>query len=123
MSKELSPLEALEKIIQYNDLKNPVRGQTELIDIIEKALKEHNRVLVANIKLGSENNVLHTTIDKLNEWLAKYEIVSKIIKEKGVNVYIFLLCASLEDYKKTVENFDWRKLTQEEYDFLKEVLL
>lgn len=32
-------LEALEKIIQYNDLKNPVRGQTELIDTIETELK------------------------------------------------------------------------------------
>lgn len=45
----------------------------------------------------------------------------EIIKEKEVNVFIFLHSGDLETYNDMVE--DNRKLTQEEYDFLKEVLL
>ena len=44
----------------------------------------------------------------------------KIIKEKEVNVFIFLHSGDLETYNDMVE--DNRKLTQEEYDLLKEVL-
>lgn len=33
-------LEALERIIRYNDLRNPVRGQIGLVDLIETELKE-----------------------------------------------------------------------------------
>ena len=45
----------------------------------------------------------------------------EIIKEKKVNVFIFLHSGDLETYNDMVE--DNRKLTQEEYDLLKEVLL
>lgn len=45
----------------------------------------------------------------------------EIIKKKEVNVFIFLHSSDLETYNDIVE--DDRKLTQEEYDLLKEVLL
>ncbi len=44
-----------------------------------------------------------------------------IIKEKQVNVFIFLHSGDLETYNDMVEYN--RKLTQKEYDLLKEVLL
>lgn len=47
--------------------------------------------------------------------------VLAIIKEKEANVFIFLHSGDLETYNEMVE--DNRKLTQEEYDLLKEVLL
>lgn len=47
--------------------------------------------------------------------------VLAIIKEKEVNVFIFLHSGDLETYNDMVE--DNRKLTQEEYELLKEVLL
>ena len=47
--------------------------------------------------------------------------VLEIIKEKEVNVFIFLHSGDLETYNDMVE--DNRKLTQEEYDLLKEELL
>lgn len=58
----------------------------------------------------------------------RYRIIEKslkaleIMKEKGVNTYILLLSINVEDYNRLI-NFEWRKLTQEEYDLLKEVLL
>ena len=45
----------------------------------------------------------------------------EIIKEKQVNVFIFLHSGDLETYNDMVEYN--RKLTQYEYDLLKEVLL
>ena len=45
----------------------------------------------------------------------------EIIKEKEVDVFIFLHSGDLEAYNDIVE--DNRKLTQEEYGLLKEVLL
>lgn len=45
----------------------------------------------------------------------------EIIKEKEVNVFIFLHSGDLETYNDMVE--DNRKLIQEEYELLKEVLL
>lgn len=47
--------------------------------------------------------------------------VLEIIKEKEVNVFIFLHSGNLETYNDMVE--DSRKLTKEEYNLLKEVLL
>lgn len=45
----------------------------------------------------------------------------EIIKEKEVDVFIFLHSGDLETYNDMVE--DNRKLTQEEYELLKEILL
>lgn len=44
----------------------------------------------------------------------------EIIKEKEVNVFIFLHSGDLETYNDMVE--DNRKLSQEEYDLLEEIL-
>lgn len=57
----------------------------------------------------------------------QYQIIEKslkaleIIKEKQVNVFIFLHSGDLETYNDMVEVN--RKLTQKEYDLLKEGLL
>lgn len=57
----------------------------------------------------------------------QYKIIEKSlkalenIKEKEVNVFIFLHSGDLETYNEMVE--DNRKLRQDEYDLLKEVLL
>lgn len=59
--------------------------------------------------------------------IQQYQIIEKslkaleIIKEKEINVFIFLHSGDLETYNDMVE--DNRKLTQDEYDLLKEVLL
>ena len=45
----------------------------------------------------------------------------EIVKNKEVNVFIFLHSGDLETYNDMVE--DNRKLTQEEYELLKEILL
>lgn len=45
----------------------------------------------------------------------------EIIKTKWVDVLNFHTCLSLEEYNDTC-TYDWQKLTQEEYELLKEVL-
>ena len=58
--------------------------------------------------------------DDLLEIVEKALKALEIIKEKEVNVFIFLHSGDLETYNDMVE--DNRKLTQEEYDLLKEAL-
>ena len=84
MNKELTPLQALEKLKKCykNELKN---------------------------------------VSYYNNLALKYKKALEIIKNKEVNVFIFLHSGDLETYNDMVE--DNRKLTQEEYDLLKEVLL
>lgn len=55
------------------------------------------------------------------EQLKKSLEVLEIIKNKQVNVFVLLHSGNLKIYNDIVE--DNRKLTQEKYDFLKEVLL
>ena len=69
--------------------------------------------------------------DEMLEWTEGYEedldIVEKelkaleIIKNKKVNVIILMGCDTIEEYNK--HPLTWNKLTQEEYELLKEVLL
>lgn len=47
----------------------------------------------------------------------------EIIKDKFVNVTIFMGCDSLEEYNKHPLTMRKGRLTQEEYELLKEVLL
>ena len=46
----------------------------------------------------------------------------EIVKKKLVNVWCVSM-VSLEEYNNKFVNQEWRKLTQEEYDLLKEVVL
>ena len=73
--------------------------------------------------VGSDYKV---STDSREEQIKDLELIEKelkaleIIKEKEVNVFIFLHSGDLETYNNMVE--DNRKLTQEEFDLLKEVL-
>lgn len=59
--------------------------------------------------------------EKRLDIIEKYLKALEIIKEKEVNVFIFLHSGDLETYNDMVE--DNRKPTQEEFNLLKEVIL
>ena len=68
-----------------------------------------------------------SSIEEINENLKEYDTIEKelkaleIIKEKRVDTLAFIHQVSLESYN--IMHEDTGKLTQEEYDLLKEVLL
>lgn len=99
------------------------------LDIIETALKvlEQLQIIIGAKKIEDLPKV---ALETENACYSNSHILKKaenklkaleIIKEKEVNVFIFLHSGDLETYNDIVE--DNRKLTQEEYDLLKEVLL
>ena len=47
----------------------------------------------------------------------------EIIKEKRVNCYLIINSENLKDYNECVDDTTEKRLTQEEYDLLKEVVL
>jgi len=138
MSKELSPLEAL------NDLRE-VKGWNDdefnkRLDIIETALKKHEllkntKIIVADKKItdddleklkcesmivGNSQCEIKPLFDE--ETLNKLKAL-EIIKEKQVNVGAFYVFDNLEQYNGYCEMVGGcKKLTQEEFDLLKEVL-
>lgn len=129
MGKEMTPLEALERIIQYNDLRNPVRGQTDLIYIIETALKnnEHLEKEICFVKTMED-----LTIEAMKDKKLK---ALEIIKEKNVFVWGFIhRKEEIKDFEYTYyyykkcygyfhSGYDYKLLTEEEFNLLKEVLL
>ena len=107
MSKALTPLEALEEL-RFKGLTEEYRNKC--CDIVETALKEYE--LMKEIRVTARFDLAQ--VNKEHKAL-------EIIKEKQVNVFIFLHSGDLETYNDIVE--DNRKLTETEYDLLKEVLL
>ena len=105
MSKELSPLEECEYLITNAIIHNPY--DRKRLWTIHKALKRLET-------LEEEKQSFDRQLEKKLKAL-------EIIKEKQVDVFIFLHSGDLETYNDMVE--DNRKLTQEEYDLLKEELL
>ena len=103
----------------------------------QKKLKEHEvmkqtKIIVADKKISDddleklENQGMLTDLQceikpLFDEETQKKLKALEIIKEKEVDVFIFLHNGDLETYNDMVE--DNRKLTQEEFDLLKEVLL
>ena len=123
MNKQLSSLEAL------NDLRE-VKGWNDdelnkRLDIIEKALKDYER-LKKLYKLEEETSKhLNDIVLLMNEEINKQLKALEIIKEKMVDVvYLYSSCYELEHYNvyAPFEIDDKDKLTQEEFDLLKEVL-
>lgn len=55
--------------------------------------------------------------------LVKEHKAIEIIKEKKVNCYLIIGSENLEDYNGCVDDITEKRLAQEEYDLLKEVLL
>jgi hypothetical protein len=130
MNKELTPLKALdyleEKLVESN-----ATFRSGYFEIIETALNDErlckyiiNKVCAyLGLDMESHRDLIETENEILNT-LVKTEKNSKvleIIKNKEVNIFIFLHSGDLETYNDMVE--DNRKLTNEEYDLLKEVLL
>ena len=131
MSKELQALEEIQNYkikfdanIKYeNGNETQYRFETikdmflKQFAIIETALKRIPELERENFEL-SEQVGMYATYKCEDEKKLK---ALEIIKEKEVDVFIFLHSGYLETYNDIVE--DNRKLTQEEYDLLKEVLL
>ena len=111
MSKELSPLKALQ-VIKNSD---NARYYCVEIDIIEYALKEMEKVKEHNIRIYEELQANETKLKAL-----------QIIKEKRVRVPFLqdLLKSGLSDEEVLEEyNANCDEITKDEYDLLKEVLL
>lgn len=136
MNKELSPLEALNKLCKLanaSDIKFQYELNTftrqakvdELKPIIETALKqqENDREIWKNYLKEIKNLPPIEVQIKLQ--------ALKIIKEKGC-LQFCMLGVSLEDYNKSVDIMNkvecaglesYKHYTQEEFDLVKEVLL
>ena len=91
------------------------------LDVIETALKEvsgKDGVFLHYVKKGKSHPLLTT---KNYQDLLKSERALEIIKEKQVDMKYLLYCFESGGFKKF--NKKYGKLTQEEFEFLKEVLL
>ena len=145
MSKELTPLEALEKIKDIiredgEDIDNP-RFLVDELSIIETALQDNYfyKYMINKICdfMGLDINPFEDLVNTENEMINyiyenecfRVDVATnknklkafEIIKKKRVNVHLLILSDSLEKYNFNL--LPYRKLTQEEYDLLKEVLL
>lgn len=117
MSKELSPLKAFKKVREQNDflkernIPKEYRYDDEL-DVIETALKDYKRVMV------EKNNLF-------KRWTKEHQAL-EIIKEKRVNIFVLIESKDVNvyNYHLKTHRFQFEKylLTQEEFDFLREVL-
>lgn len=146
MSKELTPLEALKRLYDFNDL--PGRNMIAYLleqenlptyyKVIEKALKRledyesHTTFTMVNQinGLADENKELRKRLNTMYELRNNFNLdqnklkALEIIKEKKVDTQLldrgYVTCSF--DYNN---EFDDKKyhLTQEEYELLKEVLL
>lgn len=115
MSKELTPLEALEKL--YFGWCDKQKQAHKLMKTIETALKDYEMERTLRVRLENINYELVREKQESNKKLK----VLEIIKEKQVNVFIFLHSGEdLDTYNDMVE--ENRKLTQQEFDLLKEWL-
>lgn len=112
----------------FNHYKYEILSWTQIseedLDIIEQALKDYDYWVsfvkcYGDIKAEDLQRFIH------NGWAYEQSGYKKdkafdVIKEKKVNVTILMGCDSLEEYNK--HPLSWKKLTQEEWDLLKEVL-
>ena len=136
MSKGLEALERIRKIRVNGGFDTidyfPVHKKD--LDIIETALKRQDRIEITAIDIEQDNKELCKENKKLKKALKEKEKDEKklkaleIIKEKSVDVGFlqFLKSCSNERYNNYIIEHAWtkntKKLTQEEYDLLKEVL-
>jgi len=127
MSKELSPLEALNDLIDELECEHYGLSENEWVverkQIIETALIENDEaqreltnLKKALLKGDITNKWVNDYANQKNKKLKAFEI----IKEKRVNVRCLMSGWKLGNYNSYKAH---EKLTQEEYDLLKEVLL
>lgn len=120
MNKEMTPLQALKKIKQARyfvdfelDAKVSEDYKKEL-DIIETALKDYEK----KTKLAKEYKDVNNVAKRLK--------ALEIIKEKRVFIEELISSDNVDEYNDYVDEqgrYDEDKLTQAEFDLLKEVLL
>ena len=123
----MTPLESLERLKYFDEhilaKDNKFRICIELGNI-EKALKEHKELKDKCFKLEQENLTLQMNID-IGIVLAKsYEKEHKalnIIKDKEIDFALFKECPNYDEYMEWCR--EKAKLTLQEYDLLREVLL
>ena len=131
MSKELKQIEECIKSLQWLKL-NIVGNEEPKPHTFEYATKIYLENAINILKKYEKIlNVIPQEIRSIDElqsmanWFYNNDYKKlkalEIIKKKEVNVFIFLHNGDLETYNDMVE--DSRKLTQEEFDLLKEVLL
>ena len=128
----------LEKLKTIRHIHDMECGKDESInkdfDIIEKELEDLDTIKEIFSWYGLEYKltIVREALLLLKQYQGSYGVrgqalitkklkAFEIIKEKEINVFIFLHSGDLETYNDMVE--DNRKLSQEEYDLLKEVLL
>ena len=124
MSKELT--EDYKFVYKIKGYENKFGFDTNTIveKILSTRAKKVNEEIIKQLKnIGEEkgiNELILIDESKVLKMIKSLKVL-EIIKEKEVNVFIFLHSGKVEAYNDMVE--DNRKLTKEEYDLLKEVLL
>ena len=129
MNKKLTPHEALNNLTQlafnYAELDEQILSNAKkYYGIIGKALQEYQEMLISD---EGWNFVLNKDLEKYNKTIKKLQAL-EIIKEKNVDVGAIKNCVNAyayNDFKELTETklIKREKLTQEEFDTVKEVLL
>ena len=119
MDKGLKALKELKKACTTHMGKMVYILQEDKFETIEKELKENK----AREKRYDE--LLYTLNDINNERVDLLQVKKAVdlIKEKKVNCYLFINSENLKDYNGCVDDITEKRLIQDEYDLLKEVLL
>lgn len=119
MSKDLTPLEALEKLTNYKCSR--LSEKVECKEIIEKALKDIDFLKTLNenqkhniIMLIEENREMKKSLKALGI-IKKYVAIDELINDEEFTMY------SIRD-KQYVSSRSCLIMTKEEFDFLKEIL-
>lgn len=129
MNKELTPFELPEDykfVYKIKGCENNFGFDTNTIveKILSTRAKKVDEEIIKQLKnIGEEKGINELILIDESKILNLIKAVRalEIIKNKEVNVFVLLHSGNLKIYNDIVE--DNRKLTQEKYDLLKEVLL
>lgn len=99
----------LEAFVRLEHNTKRYKGRKEDLDTIFQELKEYEK---------KKNHAIEVVEEFFNKELKALEI----IKEKRVNIGDFIRTRNVEQYNDYLAYNDNEKLTQEEYDLLKEVM-
>ena len=108
-------------INRLNNLEERINDLLDNLDNLEELEQENIEIEDVQQYFQDDDTFNLSVAIAVLEQADKLDMVLDIIKEKQVDAFIFSHSGDLETYNDMVE--DNRKLTQEEYDLLKEVLL
>lgn len=120
-SKEKKALEALYLgIYSQNEMANYFDLVSKALDRLESLENENDELLDKKLELVVKNKQQDMFIEKLIQENEKLKNVIEILKDKRINLVFFRACKDIKEVNlyRSVEN----KLTQQEYELLKEVL-